>query len=266
MSCEGSTSTSFASAHSSAAALAATLPASSSSKLMSSIAPARAIRSGSVCASPRAPGDAHVDHGEPEDREHEQERGAHDRRLAAVLAREGARSAAASSASRSRQRSNHPSYGAAGGEQSMRTGQGGTLSSVGRRPHPAQGRPRLCAPSRDGFTFSMRAAVPNSPRTARTLPGGGRAQRAQAIIGRAPMRLEPAGEGFSATGSVRSRNRRRAAVVAVPGTEVLRRVVAQLRVDHVRDAEGRRAALQSPGPRFSWTPDWGSLPLQRRCP
>ena len=22
----------------------------------------------------------------------------------------------------------------------------------------------------------------------------------------------------------------------------------------------------SPGPRFSWTPDWGRLPRQRRCP
>ena len=40
------------------------------------------------------------------------------------------------------------------------------------------------------------------------------------------------------------------------------------RVNDVRRSrEGTGAdAPGSPGPRFSWTPDWGSLPLQRRCP
>ena len=40
------------------------------------------------------------------------------------------------------------------------------------------------------------------------------------------------------------------------------------RVNDVRlIARGTGAdAPRSPGPRFSWIPDWGSLPLQRRCP
>ena len=31
-------------------------------------------------------------------------------------------------------------------------------------------------------------------------------------------------------------------------------------------ASGNSAASRSPGPRFSWTPDWGRLPLRRRYP
>ena len=58
-------------------------------------------------------------------------------------------------------------------------------------------------------------------------------------------------------------------VVAVAGDDqrprrLLRGRLQRAGLRHERGRGGRR--LVSPGPRFSWTPDWGSLPLQRRCP